>query len=1201
MAIQESHINNSQYTHTFHQNLYRYYSFLNNNNSHDGTLLLTHQRHKKKAVHQILIPGRLQLCTIHIGGCLLNIFNVYNYSGNRNEEEEDELLQKLSELISNLQHQPVIVIGDLNFNSRGSSYKDTKWLTFMEQHNLKEKETNIPSYIRRYSSKNKIQETNSRPDHLFHSSHVEIEYEQALPLVTTNDHIPIMFKFKLLVPTTWKRIINDELNIAKKLEEILKSLPVDNNKLRQLNHEIKNQSYKPRPITGFKESETITKLKQQLHNLHEQKLSEPEENKSNIEKALKETKKKLKEQHNLEFAEYRKKFIDSINHKHTKGIHNFDQHLKYHEIDWNSTQITKEGAVKYFKNKFTSKLNENTQVKFKPGISTVKEGPTNISITKEDVTDALKRMKSTTQGVDFTTKQIFEKIDPNTLASAFNHMIQTQDIPKCWKQGWIKLIGKKDLITDYKDLRPITIMNIGYRLLFNIITFKLKDWAESNINIRQQAFTRNRETTNHCVLIQALINKFRKKGFILTNIDIAAAYDSIELKIIDMALTHCKFPEELKNFILNAYSNHQIQIEWNHTLSEKFIKTRGIPQGCPLAPLIYNCISQMIIDKIIEREKLSIIPQDLDIDDIATLCFADDMSIINSNIALHNKRLKKINRWFKQIFLDINPAKSATTSLPKLHEALIDNTRIPNQNNQRILGGYLFESKLFKEELEKRKHKIMNILNILPINQIQPYNLKQVVTSKTLSLITHLARSNSISQHQIQSFDSAIRNKIKRKLNIDARTPKECLYLPIYQGGMGIPCLEMMTDIITLKSLINFSCHNYQLMQEAVNEAITSTSKTKKSKNLNIFENFHYIAKKYDLKVDNCNYIPQPINEETLQYHKQCKKFEVWTDGSKTEQGTGFGIILQSKNITTRHKFKLDPIHSNNTAELLSIVYTLKLLPTRAKAHIYTDSEISINILSNPRYRGPYLPLKIEFEHLKKSKNLQINVSKVKGHQNTGNIHVDKLAKKGCTLGKLIIPHRQLTQNQIILKSNNHWIPDVATFIKNKQLQKWNESIVLKTKNKFNPSCIFPTTFNFMKSKNISPQQKYAIWRNMHNAHMKTFKQTHLCPECNCVGTIEHYTTRCILLSEQRMYAKQQMKELVNIELIPHDRNEHLTSSKLLINSRGIIYYSDTYFTRRKQDIIKHWVDIQAILSLLIGRAFNQYWENERPEAPKGQ
>ena len=82
----------------------------------------------------------------------------------------------------------------------------------------------------------------------------------------------------------------------------------------------------------------------------------------------------------------------------------------------------------------------------------------------------------------------------------------------------------------------------------------------------------------------------------------------------------------------------------------------------------------------------------------------------------------------------------------------------------------MFETKLFKNELEKRKQKINNILNILPINTIDPSNIKQVITSKTLSQITHLTRSNAIPQSIIEKFDSAIRNNLRRKLKIDQTT-----------------------------------------------------------------------------------------------------------------------------------------------------------------------------------------------------------------------------------------------------------------------------------------------------------------------------------------------------------------------------------------------------------------------------------------------
>lgn len=131
-----------------------------------------------------------------------------------------------------------------------------------------------------------------------------------------------------------------------------------------------------------------------------------------------------------------------------------------------------------------------------------------------------------------------------------------------------------------------------------------------------------------------------------------------------------------------------------------------------------------------------------------------------------------------------------------------------------------------------------------------------------------------------------------------------------------------------------------------------------------------------------------------MKNHKKCKKFQAWTDGSKSDNGTGFGIILKSKRASTSHKFKLNDCHSNNTAEIISILYTLKLIPNKSKIDIYTDSEISKSLLLNDDYRGPYLPVKQEFKYLCESKKLTVKLIKVKGHVDDGNIQVDALQKK---------------------------------------------------------------------------------------------------------------------------------------------------------------------------------------------------------------
>ena len=112
-------------------------------------------------------------------------------------------------------------------------------------------------------------------------------------------------------------------------------------------------------------------------------------------------------------------------------------------------------------------------------------------------------------------------------------------------------------------------------------------------------------------------------------------------------MEHAKFPQHLQTFILNSYNNNEVQLEWNDQLTPSFEKSKGIPQGCPLAPLIYNLVTQIIIDKCIEVWEIPKKPSELSPNDIGMLNFADDMTVIS---------LKQLNKWLKRLFLIINPS-----------------------------------------------------------------------------------------------------------------------------------------------------------------------------------------------------------------------------------------------------------------------------------------------------------------------------------------------------------------------------------------------------------------------------------------------------------------------------------------------------------------------------------------------------------------
>ena len=81
-------------------------------------------------------------------------------------------------------------------------------------------------------------------------------------------------------------------------------------------------------------------------------------------------------------------------------------------------------------------------------------------------------------------------------------------------------------------------------------------------------------------------------------------------------------------------------------------------------------------------------------------------------------------------------------------------------------------------------------------------------------------------------------------------------------------------------------------------------------------------------------------------------KIQIFTDGSKSEQGVGAGIVIfKSGNLTNSLKYRLNKRCTNNQAEQLAILTALKFtenIETENKtATIHTDSRTTLDSLKN--------------------------------------------------------------------------------------------------------------------------------------------------------------------------------------------------------------------------------------------------------------
>lgn len=109
----------------------------------------------------------------------------------------------------------------------------------------------------------------------------------------------------------------------------------------------------------------------------------------------------------------------------------------------------------------------------------------------------------------------------------------------------------------------------------------------------------------HSILIKdkRLVNG---KPCLAMKLALAKAYDRISWKFIDLTLKPFRFPESIRNLIMICITTVSIAIRFNGCLTDYFKPSKGLRQGDPLSPLIFNlCMAQLslLISDVVSKGK----------------------------------------------------------------------------------------------------------------------------------------------------------------------------------------------------------------------------------------------------------------------------------------------------------------------------------------------------------------------------------------------------------------------------------------------------------------------------------------------------------------------------------------------------------------------------------------------------------------------
>ncbi|GAM25122.1 hypothetical protein SAMD00019534_082970, partial [Acytostelium subglobosum LB1] len=222
-------------------------------------------------------------------------------------------------------------------------------------------------------------------------------------------------------------------------------------------------------------------------------------------------------------------------------------------------------------------------------------------ITADEVFSAISTTDtSKSPGPDGLTGQFYvthaEVLAP-FLAATFNNMLlDPETITSDFKCGIIHTIFKKGDRLDIANRRPITLLNVDYKLLSKVINARLTKLLDSLINPLQNGFVPERLIHDNTILLQKVIDTAAQDmatGYV-TLFDFQKAFDSISHDSIERTLRHVGIPPLMVGLVMALLRGSVARVSVNGILTDALPLDRGTKQGDPLSPTLFVLVIEAL-------------------------------------------------------------------------------------------------------------------------------------------------------------------------------------------------------------------------------------------------------------------------------------------------------------------------------------------------------------------------------------------------------------------------------------------------------------------------------------------------------------------------------------------------------------------------------------------------------------------------------
>lgn len=169
----------------------------------------------------------------------------------------------------------------------------------------------------------------------------------------------------------------------------------------------------------------------------------------------------------------------------------------------------------------------------------------------------------------------------------------TATLPASHAQSMTILLYKKGDNEKIENYRPISLTQCDYKIFTKILTNRINPVANHVLNKHQTGFIPGRQGHDNVMLLDLLVHHFQEGDqgdCSILSLDQQKAYDRVDWGYLRRCLESFGFGPRIRHWIDICYTNLSAKIYFGNHISDPYTISRGLRQGDPLAPILFNFV-----------------------------------------------------------------------------------------------------------------------------------------------------------------------------------------------------------------------------------------------------------------------------------------------------------------------------------------------------------------------------------------------------------------------------------------------------------------------------------------------------------------------------------------------------------------------------------------------------------------------------------